>query len=65
MQAGIIIHAILNLWETPGIEPVTSGLASVYKPPEPLSLHLNFLCSFFLEAERLSLEGLFINFGVF
>ena len=24
-QAGIIIHTILNLWETPGIEPVTSG----------------------------------------
>ena len=29
-QAGIIIHTILNLWETPGIEPVTSGLTSVY-----------------------------------
>ena len=31
-QAGIIIHTILNLWETPGIETVTSGLTSVYKP---------------------------------
>ena len=30
-QAGIIIHTILNLWETPGIEPVTSGLTSVYQ----------------------------------
>ena len=30
---------ILNLWKTPGIEPVTSGLTNVYKPaalqPEP------------------------------
>ena len=39
-SAGIIIHTILNLWETPGIEPVTSGLTSVYQtiaalPPEP------------------------------
>ena len=36
----------LNLWETPGIEPVTSGLTSVYKPaalpPEPLPL----ICSY-------------------
>ena len=30
-QAGIIIHTILNMWETPGIEPVTSDLTSVYK----------------------------------
>ena len=30
-QAGIIIHTILNMWETPGIEPVTSSLASVYQ----------------------------------
>ena len=30
-QAGIIIHAILNMWETLGIEPVTSGLTSVYQ----------------------------------
>ena len=30
-QAGIIIHTILNMWETPGIEPVTSGLTSVYQ----------------------------------
>ena len=30
-QAGIIIHTILNLWEAPGIEPVTSGLTSVYQ----------------------------------
>ena len=30
-QAGIIIHTILNLWETPEIEPVTSGLTSVYQ----------------------------------
>ena len=30
-QAGIIIHAILNMWETPGIEPVTSDLTSVYQ----------------------------------
>ena len=29
-QAGIIIHTILNMWETPGIEPVTSDLTSVY-----------------------------------
>ena len=28
-QAGIIIRTILHLWETPGIEPVTSGLTSV------------------------------------
>ena len=31
-QAGIIIRTNLNLWETPGIEPVTSGLTSVYQP---------------------------------
>ena len=30
-QAGIIIHTILNMWEAPGIEPVTSGLTSVYQ----------------------------------
>ena len=30
-QAGIIIHTILNMWETPGIEPVTSDLTSVYQ----------------------------------
>ena len=30
-QAGIIIHTILNMWETPGIEPVTSVLTSVYQ----------------------------------
>ena len=30
-QAGIIIHTILNLWETPGIELVTSGLTSLYQ----------------------------------
>ena len=32
-QAGIIIHTILNFWETPGIEPVTSesGLTSIYQ----------------------------------
>ena len=30
-QAGIIIHTILNMWETPGIEPVTSYLTSVYQ----------------------------------
>ena len=30
-QAGIIIHTILNMWETPGIESVTSGLTSVYQ----------------------------------
>ena len=28
-QTGIIIITILNLWETPGIEPVTSGLKSL------------------------------------
>ena len=28
-QAGINIHTILNMWETPGIEPVTSDLTSV------------------------------------
>ena len=28
-QAGIIIRTVINLWETPGIEPVTSGLTSV------------------------------------
>ena len=28
-QAGIIIHTILNMWETPGIEPATSDLTSV------------------------------------
>ena len=31
-HAGIIIHTILNFWETPGIKPVTSGLTAVYKP---------------------------------
>ena len=30
-QTGIIIHTILNLWETLEIEPVTSGLTSVYR----------------------------------
>ena len=30
-QAGINIHTILNMWETPGIEPVTSNLTSVYQ----------------------------------
>ena len=30
-QAGINIHTILNMWETPGIEPVTSDLTSVYQ----------------------------------
>ena len=30
-QAGIIIHTILNMWVTPGIEPVTSDLTSVYQ----------------------------------
>ena len=30
-QAGIIIHTIRNMWETPGIEPVTSELTSVYQ----------------------------------
>ena len=30
-QAGIIIHTILNFWETPGIEPVTPVLTSVYQ----------------------------------
>ena len=30
-QAGIIIHTILNMWGTPGIEPVTTGLTSVYQ----------------------------------
>ena len=30
-QTGIIIHTILNMWETLGIEPVTSGLTSVYQ----------------------------------
>ena len=30
-QAGIIIHTILNMWETPRIEPVTSDLTSVYQ----------------------------------
>ena len=30
-QTGIIIHTILNMWETPGIEPATSDLTSVYK----------------------------------
>ena len=29
-QPGIIIRTIINLWETPGIESVTSGLTSVY-----------------------------------
>ena len=29
--AGIIIHTILNFWETTGIEPVTSGLTSLYQ----------------------------------
>ena len=27
----MIIHTILNMWETPGIEPVTSDLTSVYQ----------------------------------
>ena len=31
MQVEIIIHTILNLWETPGIEPVTSGLTNGYQ----------------------------------
>ena len=30
-QARIIIHTILNLWKTSGIEPLTSGLKSVYQ----------------------------------
>ena len=30
-QAGITIHTILNMWETPGIEPVRSDLTSVYQ----------------------------------
>ena len=30
-QAGIIIHKILNMWESQGIEPVTSDLTSVYQ----------------------------------
>ena len=30
-QAGTMIHTILNMWKTPGIEPVTSGLTSVYQ----------------------------------
>ena len=30
-QAGIIIHTILNMWETPGIELVTFDLTSVYQ----------------------------------
>ena len=30
-QAGINIHTILNMWETLGIEPVTSDLTSVYQ----------------------------------
>ena len=30
-QAGIIINTIINLWEASGIEPVTSGLTSVYQ----------------------------------
>ena len=30
-QAGIIIHTILNMWETPEIDPVTSDLTSVYQ----------------------------------
>ena len=29
-QAGIKIHTILNMWETLGIEPMTSGLTSLY-----------------------------------
>ena len=41
-QAGIIISTILNLWKTPGIEPVTSDLTSLYKPaalPHELFCH--------------------------
>ena len=34
-QAGIIIHTILNLCETPGIEPVTYGLTTVYQTSSP------------------------------
>ena len=30
-QAGIIIPTILNMWETPGIKPVTTCLTSVYQ----------------------------------
>ena len=30
-QARIIIHTVPNLWETPEIEPVTTGLTSVYQ----------------------------------
>ena len=30
-QAGITISTILNWWETPGKDPVTSGLTSVYQ----------------------------------
>ena len=30
-QAGITINTILNMWETPGIEPVRSDLTSVYQ----------------------------------
>ena len=30
-QTRIIIHTILNLWETLGIEPLTSGLTSLYQ----------------------------------
>ena len=37
-QAVIIIHTILNLWETPGIVPVTSGLTSVYQASSSTTL---------------------------
>ena len=39
-QTGIIIHTILNLWETPGIEPVTSGLTSVYQTSSSTTLSI-------------------------
>ena len=38
-QAGIIIHTILNMWETPGIEPVTSDLTSVYQISSSIPPH--------------------------
>ena len=40
MQAGIIIRTILYLWETPGIEPVTSSHTSVETKVKMLAVEL-------------------------
>ena len=41
-QAGLIIRTILNFWETLGIEPVTSGLSSVYQISTQQLYHLSY-----------------------